>query len=75
MSQHDKFKYALFLPQGSVRALLAILVLAILFYTIAYNVPDQYFTAMAALAGSVVTSYFSQRKREDDQETNGGGDA
>ncbi len=55
-------------PKGTVRALIALSVLGILFYTIAYNVPDQYFTAMAALAGSVITSYFSSRKREDDEE-------
>ena len=61
-------KYALWMPQGSVRAILAFIVLAILFYTIRWEVPDQYFTAMAALAGSVLTSYFTARKKEDDEE-------
>lgn len=56
----------LWMPPGSVRALLAFAILAIFWGTIWWDVPDQYFTATAALAGSVLTHYFQARKQEGD---------
>jgi len=58
-------KYALWMPRGSVRALITFSLILLLGMTVFYDVPAESMAVIAGLTGSATTFYFSSRKTED----------
>ena len=65
-----KKQYALWMPKGSVRALITFSLIGLLGLTIYFDVGESSMAVIAGLTGSATTFYFSSRKTEDrrDQE-------
>ena len=53
------------LPKGTVRAVLALVLVGAFVYAVLIEMESQGVTALAAMAGSAVTFYFQKRGQED----------
>lgn len=57
--------HAWWLPAGSIRALLALVLVGAFIAAVFYEVEGEGVTALAAMAGSSVTFYFTKRNGQD----------